>query len=320
MTKDITSSKTISRKKGSKPVSLPAKMVNAIKCTAAKYAKASGKKKSLHKTTLCIKTTHGAAIQVVTVYTAQLAQFLQDVSLTLLRLRAPDPQFAMQNRTSAGKFGLLGVYGVTIDVDRKTSSIVGEVTLAGIPMPNVVFFTKNGFKLVFIFKEPVDALRGQRIAKWLTVAIEGGDPKSWDMSQFQHLPICLKTKNNDQYEVNFKPEQLNSAPLDAKGFSFKKLPPRMANVACGRKRELTVLESEIVEQFLMERHTPAPPAYGRTHYATCLNGKTHSSGTAFSIYRDENGKISAHCFGNHDGNQRNHWSEADIYRLREGAE
>lgn len=48
-------------------------------------------------------------------------------------------------------------------------------------------------KLLFVFSEPLDEAPAVRLATWLTLAFDGGDPGSWSMSQGQHLPVCLKT-------------------------------------------------------------------------------------------------------------------------------
>lgn len=269
----------------------------------------------------------------------RVAVFLNDVGKQLVEAGELDVQVWAQHRTSKGQADGVQITGVIIDVDKRTDDILGELEAAGVHLiPTAAWNTNGGYKLLYASRnkrivpkdEPgnttdknteADIAIGfdstEHLATWLTLALEGGDPGSWEVAHGQHLPICLKTKDSETLTVEHPAVQLNPAPLNLEDLPTTELPMRL-RIAWGTGASVTTSERETIEEYLSDLGAPAPEEPG-THcrYDRCPDTDSHSN-PSFYVYRDADGSIHAHCFASHEGVGQKHWNEHALHALATG--
>ena len=253
----------------------------------------------------------------VEVDVTRIAEFLNTIGRQLVDVGIPDVQIWVQRRENKSKDEKVAIHGVTIDVDQKAEDIIGTLEAVGVPLPNAYWHTMNGYKLLYAFDREAKGDEAELLATWLTLALEGGDPASWSKAQGQHLPVCLKTKNDETFEVDFPAAQANPTPLALGDFDFISLPARLRQ-SWGAGATVSAPEREMVEQYLEDLGLPAPDEAGTNfRYSRCPNEDSHST-PCCHVYRNADGTISVYCHASHGGEGKLHWSEHNLLVLAQG--
>lgn len=254
----------------------------------------------------------------VRVPVTNLAAFLNDLGTATSQAQFLDVQVWLQQRGSKKKAARIKVSGVLVDVDQKVPDILETLELAGVPLPNAVWETLGGYKLAYVLPTDdegiVDPAKAELFAKWVTLALQGGDPGSWDLAHAQHLPICIKWNDGQSLVIALPALQTNPRPVAFDPLAA--LPPRLRD-AWGASGALTSNERAVVERFLEDRGISAPASPGKQRYSTCPVADGHST-QCCSVYRRDDGSIFAYCAGSHGGEGQKRWSEKELYRLAVG--
>ncbi|MFC1611271.1 hypothetical protein ACFL6C_09940 [Myxococcota bacterium] len=247
----------------------------------------------------------------VEVDVAQVAVFLNEVGQESRKRRTPDVQLWLQKRTRKTADKKVEIWGVVLDVDEKLCDPLATLREAGIPTPTAWWQTQNGCKAAFCFDRRVDEKTFQRIAKQLTIAVPGGDPGSWSVTQGQHLPICLKSCSDGIQDVNLPAQQSNGQPLSVAELE-PQLPVRIERfLSAGRT--LSTDERVMVEEYLSELGIPAPEQPGESIcYASCPDCDSHDSSCCY-VNRRDTGAIVVTCLGGHAGEGKKVWHELHLY-------
>jgi hypothetical protein len=222
-----------------------------------------------------------------------------------------DVQFSFTNRTSKSITDHNEICGITVDVDKLCQDILAEVEKAGLPTPNLIFWTVNGYKLIYLFDPPASQVVAEELAMRATLAFEGGDSASWNMGQMQRMPTVLKTTESGVVKVVFDAIVTNAVPLKpiptSVRFPWRVLEALGAGILSPSARRM-------IEDFLDERGIPAPDSAGSLLYAACPIADAHDTNCCY-VNRDEDGCITVHCLGGHDGQGAKRWHEDDLAAL-----
>jgi hypothetical protein len=237
--------------------------------------------------------------------------FIDSLGVAVVETGLADVQFSFTKRTGKADADLEAIYGVVVDVDRATPDIMAEVERAGVPMPTFVYPTLNGFRLAYASARPIPRAVFGEIARKLTLAIEGGDPTSWEPRQMQRLPTCIKTTDTGVITVRFTPTLTNSVPFEAKVDAVR-FPIRIKRALGGGM--LGAGDREAIRDYLDERGIPAPEEAGSQLYDRCPVVDLHDSKCCYVNVGAE-GEITAHCLGGHDGEGEKHWAESQLAAL-----
>ncbi len=243
----------------------------------------------------------------------RIAELLNDVADATVRMDLHDVQFWVQQRTGKS-VKAEAIHGVVVDVDVPAADVLAEVERAGVPVPAAYFPTLNGYKLVYAFAATVDVAVFEGIAQRLTLAVEGGDPASWNPAQGQRLPKCLKTTTSGVVAVNFTAHLANPIAL-APAIEAVPFPRRVL-------RRLGAWSPspghrEQIRDYLAERGVAAPEEPGHALYAACPVSEEHDTKCCYVNVRD-GGAIDVTCLGGHGGEGKMHWSERDLLLLAGG--
>jgi len=243
----------------------------------------------------------------------RIAELLNDVSDATVLMDLHDLQFWVQRRTSKSAQPE-AIHGVVVDVDVQVTDILAEIERAGIPMPAAYFPTLNGYKLIYIFAAAVDAAVCEQIAQRLTLALEGGDPASWNPSQGQRLPRCLKTSASGVVAVNFTAQLANPVALAP---AVEAVPfPRRILRRLGAWSP-SPADRERIRDYLAELGIAAPEEPGHALYAACPVIEEHDTKCCYVNMRD-GGAIDVTCLGGHGGEGKKHWAERELLLLAGG--
>ena len=239
----------------------------------------------------------------------KLAEFLNLLSIATKNAGLPDVQFAIQQRTSKAKLGLVAIHGIIIEFDRTSVDPLQEVTAAGLPIPTCWFLTLRGFRLVWVFNDAIPEAIYDDLARRAGLAMHGADPKSWEPGQFQRLPGCLKTcPDGTVIDVDFPAHQSNSSALIAEPTAFPfpyRLLRALGDSTCSPG------ERTHIRDYLEQLGIPAPAPGESVLYASCPICELHDSRCCY-VNVAEDGTISAHCVGGHDGEGEKHWTERQL--------
>ncbi len=247
---------------------------------------------------------------------ARLAEFLNELGAAAVQQQYADVQAWVQQRKRR-RGGCEKIWGLILDADLEAEDPLAVIVDAGLPLPTTWWRTIHGWKAIWVFDRPADSDTFDAIAQQFTIAVPGGDPKSWSLDQAQHLPIVLKSTDDGVIEVKFLATQTNAQPLRIADY-LPELPMRLQR-ALGSSRCLSAGERPAVEDYLAELGTPAPEETGSRSgpYACCPVSEQHDR-PCFYIYRQENGSIDATCIGGHSGELTKFWSEPALYELATG--
>ncbi|WP_438033714.1 hypothetical protein [Sorangium sp. So ce204] len=242
-----------------------------------------------------------------------VAEVLNHVGDAAVLAGLHDAQFWVQRRVSKSARPE-AIHGAVVDVDVQVTDVLAEIERAGIPTPTAYFPTLNGYKLVYAFAAAADVSVFEQIALRLTLALEGGDPASWNPSQGQRLPKCLKTTTSGVVAVNFAAQLANPVAL-APVVQAVPFPRRL-------QRQLgawspSPADREQIREFLAQVGIPAPDEPGKALYAACPASEEHDSKCCY-VNVHEGGAINVTCLGGHGGEGKKHWSERDLLLLAGG--
>lgn len=274
---------------------------------AAKYPLSPGQQRtSLSFGLLATRRTITIEVSFVSV-----VDFLNDLARATVLAALLDVQFALAKRTSKAAADLESIWGFVIDVDRATLDILTEIERAGVPMPTFVFESLNGFKVAYVAIDPVDITLFGELARRLTLAFDGGDPTSWELSQMQRLPSCLKTTPAGIENIAFLARQTNSEPFTATCDAVP-FPHRVARALGAGGADASARRR--IREYLEDLGIPAPEEPGHDLYAACPDAPAHDSACCY-VNVAEDGAISAHCLGGHGGEGERHWNEGRLAEL-----
>ncbi|WP_438040244.1 hypothetical protein [Sorangium sp. So ce128] len=242
-----------------------------------------------------------------------VAEVLNHVGDAAMLVGLHDVQFWVQRRASKSAQPE-AIHGAVVDVDVQATDVLAEIERAGIPTPTAYFRTLNGYKLVYAFAAAAAASVFEQIALRLTLALEGGDPASWNPSQGQRLPKCLKTTTSGVVTVNFTAHLANPVAL-APVVEVVPFPRRL-------QRQLgawspSPADREQIREFLAQAGIPAPDEPGHALYAACPVSEEHDSKCCY-VNVCEGGGVHVTCLGGHGGEGKKHWSERDLLLLAGG--
>lgn len=256
----------------------------------------------------------GRPVFVAEVPLPDVAAMLNGVGDAAVAAGLHDVQFRVGKHPGRDAGGLGDIYGVVVDVDRPTYDVLAEIEQAGVPMPTVYFMTAGGLKLVYAADRAIDLTTFDELAARITLAFDGGDPRSWAPTQGQRLPHVLKRTKTGIVEVNFRAYQASGEPFaaDPGAVPF----PRRVLRALGID-VLSSADRRRVRDYLDDIGIPAPGAPGHAVYARCPAQDEHSAKKCFVNVRAD-GSIFIVCLGDHDGAGRITWSERELLALAGG--
>jgi hypothetical protein len=257
-----------------------------------------------------------AVCVVVQVAVGSLAAYLNDLGQQTKRANIADVQVCLQKRRGKRDADETEIWGVIVDVDVEVDDALAAHIEAGNPMPTCVWRTEHGFKGAWAFDRAVDKATFERIAKQFTLAVPGGDPRSWSVAQLQRLPSCWKSCPDGVRDVDFPAVQTNPVPLQVAAAWTTTLPKLVARAITGTLT-LTPGERTIVEDYLVEIGIPAPDEPGHALYSACPLKADHSSKSCF-VNRREDGSIHVHCLSGHGGEGAKDWNEHSLFALATG--
>lgn len=288
-------------------------LAEIIASVSSRFTIGTGSEEAVQTVFISFGCMHSEVTFPMEVEVRRIAELLNAVADATVLMDLRDVQFWLQKRTC--KAGAPeAIHGVVVDVDVPVADILGEVERAGIPMPAAYFPTLNGFKLLYLFAAAADVAFVERIAKRLTLAVEGGDPASWSPSQGQRLPRCLKTTTSGIVEVNFTAQFANPVALvptvDAVPF------PRRILRRLGAWSP-SPADRERIRDCLAELGIAAPEEPGHALYAACPAIEEHNTKCCYVNMRD-GGAIDVTCLGGHCGEGKKHWTERDLLFLAGG--
>ncbi|WP_437656749.1 hypothetical protein [Sorangium sp. So ce1182] len=284
-----------------------------ISCVSSEFTSGAGTEEAIQTVAVSFARMHSDIAFPMEVQVRHVADVLNKVSDAAVFMGLHDVQFWMQRRVSKGAQPE-AIHGVVVDVDVQVTDILAEVERAGIPMPAAYFPTLNGYKLVYAFAAVVDVAVFEQIAQRLTLALEGGDPASWNLSQGQRLPKCLKTTTSGVVAVDFTAQLANPVAL-APVVEVVPFPRRV-------QRQLgawnpSPSDRERIRDYLVEVGIPAPEDPDKALYAACPVSEEHDSKCCY-VNVHEGGAIDVTCLGGHAGEGKKHWSERDLLFLAGG--
>lgn len=239
-----------------------------------------------------------------------VAQYLNAVGQDCAAAGIADVQVWIQRRKGKRKEDPAELHGVIIDIDEPHKDLLAVIGDIAAPVPNVIWQTANGWRAAYVFSKPVDAPMFERIGRQLTLALPGGDPSSWLITQGQRLPVAIKTTPAGPQPVTFTARMTNPVPLDVAAWR-PEFPPRLARLVVGAAC-LTVPEREVVEAHLEEIGIPAPAEPGREMYDACPVEQEHDTRCCY-VNRADDGRIWAVCLGGHEGAGQMSWSEVHLF-------
>ena len=220
-----------------------------------------------------------------------LGAFITEVSNQLVAAALPDMQIYLQAGDPEK------IWGAIIDIDRKVPNISAQWNGTAVPKPNLLWGTKHGHKLAYVFKEAATYEVFQRFTRWVCVAFQA-DTNSAVLTQGQALPHMIKSRLDDTQEiVNFPVEQISTSPVDPGKAILDDYLPRsmerlfgMGHVAC-----ITEGERAELEHYLESIGIEMPQGVGSKRGSICP-WNTHLSANPFKITREEGGNLDAYCF------------------------
>ncbi len=242
---------------------------------------------------------------------ASISNFVNAVGVATVEAGLVDVQFSLTKRTSKTAKDLEAIFGIVVDVDRATADALHEVEQAGVPMPNFMFSSLDGFKMAYVGTHPIVLPVFDEMAKRITLAFEGGDAMSWEPSQMQRLPTCLRMMDGVAVPVAFHAALTNAVPFEA---TVASVPfPFRVRRALG-SGALAPADRKLVREYLDDHGIPAAEDAGSMLYASCPAVEVHGSACCY-VNTAEDGEVNAHCLGGHDGEGAKHWSETQLADL-----
>lgn len=257
-------------------------------------------------TYLSFALTEGRAAFPALVPVHEVATMLNEVGIATVAAGLRDVQFWNQRRTAKRADGLEAVYGVVVEADRQAADALGEFERRGLPSPTAAFLSVNGFKGVFSSADELSLADARELAQRIVLGIEG-DPKSWELSQAQRLPICLKTTEAGVVLVQHPAVPGNGVPF-APNPSVAPFPSRVLR-ALGAAA-ISHSDRERIREYLDDRGIPAP-TQGSKLYDACPEQSKHDSRCCY-VNVEADGQICVHCLGGHGPRT---WRERDLLRL-----
>ncbi len=247
---------------------------------------------------------------------SRLAEFLNELGTAAVEQDFVDVQVWVQQRKRR-RGECEEIWGVILDADVEAGDPLAVIVDAGLAMPTTWWKTRHGWKAIWVFDTPVDPATFGAISQQFTIAVLGGDPKSWSPDQAQHLPIVLKSTIDGVALVNFPAVQTNAQPLSVADY-IPELPTRLQRALAGG-RYLSAGERRAVEAYLLELGTPAPDENSSRvgPYDCCPASEQHDR-PCFYLYRKDGGSIDGTCHGGHGGEGTKYWSEHALYALATG--
>ena len=242
---------------------------------------------------------------------SSVVEVLNSVARATVLAGLLDVQFALAKRASKAAKDLESLWGLVVDVDRRTLDILMEVERAGVPMPTFMFQSVNGFKVAYVAIDAIDAALFGELGRRLTLAFDGGDPTSWEPSQMQRLPSCLKTTESGVENVAFLAQQSNGEPFTPT-YDSAPFPHRVARALGAGGADASARRT--IREYLEDLGIPAPEDPGHELYAACPDVPAHDSACCY-VNAAADGEISAHCLGGHGGEGPRHWSEGRLADL-----
>lgn len=240
-----------------------------------------------------------------------VAEFLKALGSYTVERGLPDTQCYIQRRFSKQKKDFDVIDGGIIDVDLVHDDVPAVLLQNGLPLASVWWPTLGGSKLLYIFFEPLSIAVYEKIMKRFTLSVPGGDPRSWDVSQAQRLPYCLKSTPDGVVLVNGEAALANSDLLPS---NFAKgLPIRLAALI-GSKGVLTASQINHVEEYLDRLGIPAPASEGHRLYDRCPASMHHSKKCCY-VNRRSDGDIFVHCLAGHGGEGPKSWPSSTLFGL-----
>jgi hypothetical protein len=288
-------------------------LADIVSDMASQFTPCAGNAQVVQTVTISFGRMHSDVTFPMEVEVRHIAALLNDVSDATVLMDLHDVQFWVQRRASKS-VAPEAVHGVVVDVDVQVTDIVAEVERAGIPMPVAYFPTLHGCKLVYVLEAVADVTVFECLAQRLTLALEGGDPASWNLSQGQRLPKCLKTTPAGVEAVNFVAQLANAVPLApvVEAVPF----PRRILQRLGAWSP-SAGDRDRIRDYLAELCIAAPEEPGHALYAACPVSEEHSKKCCYVNVRD-GGAIDVTCLGGHGGEGRKYWSERDLLLLAGG--
>jgi hypothetical protein len=242
---------------------------------------------------------------------SDVAAFIDSLGAATVGAGLADVQLSLAKRTGKADMDLEALFGLIVDVDRPSLDIMGEIERAGVPMPTFVYPTLNGFRLGYASQSPIPRAVFKEAAKKLTLAVEGGDPTSWEPRQMQRLPTCIKTTGAGVVTVKLSTTLTNSVPFDANVHTVR-FPDRIRHALGGGVPGAG--DREGIRDYLEERGIPAPDEAGSQLYDRCPVVDLHDTKCCY-VNVGATGEVSAHCLGGHDGEGDKHWTELQLATL-----
>jgi hypothetical protein len=236
-----------------------------------------------------------------------LAAFLNKAGQQTKAAGISDVQVWLQDRHTTGNQLKVQHYGIIIDIDKSYADLLQVFEDAGLPQPNVIYQTTHGHRALFLFDQAVDKRAFEFAAKKLVLNIRGADCASWQSTQGQHLPICIKTVRGQKVDVDFPAIQVHANPLKTGEFLSQLTPGFRKIIAPGST--LSADERKVVENYLSSLGIPAPDQPGALKYPRCPDGP-HSN-CSCQIVRKADGTVDARCYGGHDNGSKA-WTEVDL--------
>ncbi|WP_437723623.1 hypothetical protein [Sorangium sp. So ce861] len=290
-------------------------LAEIVSCVSSELTSGAGTEGAVQTVVLSFARMHSDIAFPMEVQVRHVAEVLNRVAGVTVLMGLHDVQFWVQRRVSKGAQPE-AIHGVIVDVDVQVTDILAEVERAGIPMPAAYFPTQNGYKLVYAFAAVVDVAVFEQIGQRLTLALDGGDPASWNPSQGQRLPKCLKTTTSGVVAVDFTAQLANPVAL-APVVEVVPFPRRV-------QRQLgawnpSPSDRERIRDYLAEVGIPAPEDSGKALYAACPASEEHEHDSKCCYVNvHEGGAIKVTCLGGHAGEGEKHWSERDLLLLAGG--
>jgi hypothetical protein len=240
----------------------------------------------------------------------ELAAFLNEAGQQTKAAGISDVQAWLQDRRTTGKEAEVHHYGIIIDIDQDHADILQVFEAAGLPQPSVVYRTAHGYRALFVFDGPVDKQTFEFVGKKLVLNLRGADCASWQSTQGQRLPICIKTARGQKVDVDFPAIQVHANPLNPGEFLSQLTPGFKRIIAPGST--LSADERKVVEDYLSSLGIPAPEQPGELKYPRCPDGP-HSNSSC-RVVRKADGTVYARCYGAHDDGSKA-WSEVELLAL-----
>lgn len=237
----------------------------------------------------------------------EVATMLNEVGIATVAANLRDVQFWNQRRTAKRADGLEAVYGVVVEADRQAADALGEFESRGLPGPTAGFLSLNGFKGVLSSADEFSLADARELAQRITLSIEG-DPKSWELSQAQRLPICLKTTQDAGIVLVQHPAVPGNGVPFAPNPLVAPFPSRVLR-ALGAAA-ISHADRERIREYLDDLGIPAP-TQGSKLYDACPEQSKHDSRCCY-VNVEPDGRLWVHCLGGHGPRT---WRERDLLRL-----